>query len=79
MDPEIAPVNGECAIADHYRNKEHVIDCDNAIVLDREKNLYKRKILENLHIMATKNTCNYRNDTNGISRVYASIIETIKK
>lgn len=76
LKPELGPKTGECALAEHYRNQEHTMNFEATTVLDIERNQHKRRTLESLHILSTERTCNYRNDTNGISRIYAALVHT---
>lgn len=73
-NPEIGPNTGECAVAQHYRNLEHAMDFDKVSILDTERCLRKRLILEGIHIMSTRHTCNHRSDVDRISSTYAKLI-----
>lgn len=43
---------------------------EEAIIIDIEKHLYKRKCLEESHISLEKNTLNYKTDTQGLNEIY---------
>ena len=60
------------AIARHVkeRKKKHEIDWDNMVVLEKEKRLIPRKILESAHIKKNKQKCMNLNEGIGVSAVY---------
>lgn len=77
--PDEAAKHGECALAEHYRNFGHDMDFQKTKILDRERNLDKRRTLEALHIWTNENTCNERTDTDGISKIYSDILTKVKR
>ncbi|XP_044760271.1 uncharacterized protein LOC123317727 [Coccinella septempunctata] len=63
-----------CALADHTRNRDHLMDYDSVQVLDCERNGSKRCFLEMYHIIRQVNSMNYRRDINNISSIYTYLI-----
>lgn len=54
---------------------DHAFDFDGVRILEQESNLNKRLILESLQTLTNEHTCNWRVDTNNISRLHTSAIE----
>ena len=66
------------ALAMHHFDTGHNFNFDNAIVLERESNWYKRNISEMIHINWHK-TVNMRSDTQGLSIIYSNILNKYKQ
>ena len=59
------------ALHAHQEATGHVFDFKNVAILDREKNDFKRSLLEMIHILRNKeHTCNFRADIDKLSVVY---------
>ncbi|XP_044759503.1 uncharacterized protein LOC123317202 [Coccinella septempunctata] len=71
---DIKNPNKACALADHTRNKNHLMDYQSAKVLESETNGDKRRFMEMYHIKRQENSMNYRRDVNNISNVYSYLI-----
>lgn len=58
------------ALATHHFELDHVFDFNNVVVLDKERNQYKRNISEMIDIQSQLDSINYRKDVEGLSLVY---------
>lgn len=65
------------ALAEHAVNEDHKFDTEHPEILCREKCYRKRMLLESFHIFMAKNTVNYRQDTEGINKIYKSVLRGI--
>lgn len=74
---ENGELEGTTALVHHYYESGHVPDTDKISILEVEHNHAKRRVLEALHIM-TKQSMNFRTDTDNISSVYRSSIGVTK-
>ena len=57
-------------IARHVKEKEHQIEWEKAVVLEKEKRMFPRKIIEGAYIRRNKQRCLNLNDGLGVSMVY---------
>ncbi|XP_044761653.1 uncharacterized protein LOC123318931 [Coccinella septempunctata] len=71
---DIKNPNKICALADHSRDRDHLMDYEATRVLDCERNGGKRSFLEMYHIKRHPNAMNYRRDVNHISSIYSYLI-----
>jgi len=62
------------ALSNHAIENLHNFDFNNVQILDYEINYKKRNIKEMIHIKKTKNTVNFRTDTDNLSSVYNNLI-----
>jgi hypothetical protein len=58
------------AIARHVKEKEHQIEWEKAVVLEKEKRMFPRKIIEGAYIRRNKQRCLNLNEGIGVSMVY---------
>lgn len=58
----------------HCNEEGHMFDFENVRTIDRECNSDKRKILESMHILMRKNTCNYKTDSDGVGITYSNLL-----
>ena len=58
------------AIARHVKEKGHRIEWDKAVVLEKEKRMFPRKIIEGVYIKRNRQRCLNLNEGIGISMVY---------
>lgn len=65
---------GTTAVVTHFEEEGHIPALHKASIVDHERHLGKRLILESLHIM--NNVCyNRRQDTDGISSSYCAPLQ----
>lgn len=76
-DHKLKNVNAT-ALSQHCCKTGHILDTKHTKILHIEKNYKKRLILESLHINQTKNTMNFKTDTNNIDQ-YKGVIGTAKE
>lgn len=62
------------ALAEHAKNHNHRFDTEKPKALCIEKSWHRRMILESFNIFTTKDSINYRQDTEGISKIYKSVL-----
>lgn len=65
------------ALASHATNLGHNFDFDNVTILESEKNLEKRLLLEMIHINCNQNCVNLRTDIEGLSNIYGNILRVL--
>jgi len=58
------------AIAKHVKEKGHRIEWNKAVVIEKEKRLFPRKIIEGVYIKRNRQRCLNLNEGIGISMVY---------
>jgi len=63
------------ALKTHAQKYNHTFNILGAKVLQKEKNLRKRLILESIEIIKNNNACNTRSDTDNISESYMDMIK----
>lgn len=69
--------NDKTALVIHAETTKHQPDFDNISIVDTEQYYSRRLIAESLHIYCN-DTMNLRRDVQGISKSYASILQTVK-
>lgn len=62
------------ALAEHAISNNHLFDTKKPKVLCKEKRWDRRMLLESFNIFTTKDSVNFRQDTEGISKIYKSIL-----
>lgn len=62
------------ALATHHFDLQHEFDLEEVTILDFQRNLGKRLILEELYINTTKTTVNIKNENSTINLIYKNII-----
>lgn len=65
------------ALAEHAVNEGHMFDTENPKILCKESCSRKRILLESFNIFMSKNTVNYRQDTEGINKIYKNILSML--
>jgi len=65
-------------ITEHKLEYNHEFDWENPVILDNEKQYYKRLILEMINIKTQKNTINLQPDTALLQQPYLEILNKIK-
>lgn len=71
---DIKDPNTSTALSEHTFNNFHKFDFGNTTIIDHEKNKRKRNILEMIYIQKHKTAVNFRNDTENLNKIYASLI-----
>lgn len=69
----ILPQN-HTALSEHAINNAHQFKTDNPKVLTVQNNYIKRMLCESFYIYSSDNTVNYREDTEGVNRIYNNVI-----
>lgn len=64
-----------CALAEHSRKLNHMMDFNNTKILEIESSYRRRSFLEMFHIKKNKNAINSKSDIQGISNIYSYLIE----
>ena len=64
------------ALAKHAWHQDHTLDFDNVQIVDRSDNYRKQMILEMTHIASNPNTINQRTDTDNLSVLYDSLLNS---
>jgi hypothetical protein len=72
-----SPENKKSAITAHARKCKHGFNLDQTKILQKEKNLRKRLILESIEIIKNTNSCNTRSDIENINDTYMDLITKI--
>lgn len=62
------------ALAEHAIKNKHRFKTDEPKILTVQDNFTKRMLCESFYIYKSKNTVNYREDTEGVNRIYKNII-----
>lgn len=62
------------ALAEHAIIHNHRFDTEKPKALCIEKRWDRRMILESFNIFTTKNSINFRQDTEGISKIYKNVL-----
>lgn len=62
------------ALSKHALDELHNFNFNNTQILDFASNYKKRNLKEMIHIKKTKNTINYRTDTENLSTIYNNLI-----
>lgn len=66
------------ALANHSINMGHVFDFPNAKVIERERFYWKRTLLEELHIKASKNCVNIKSvESANVSDIYSNLFKKL--
>lgn len=65
----------KCALAEHCRKTQHVMNFGESKVLELEKTARKRNFLEMYHIKRNKNSMNSKSDIQNISNIYSYLIQ----
>jgi len=65
-------------ITEHRLEYNHEFDWENPVILDNEKQYYKRLISEMINIKTQKNTINLQSDTELLQQPYLEILNKIK-
>jgi len=66
-------------ITQHRLEFNHEFEWDNPIILDKEKQYYKRLISEMIYIKLQNNSLNLQTDTEVLEHVYVEILNRLKK
>lgn len=66
--------NSHTALVEHAVNEHHSFDTAEPKILCQEKSYGKRMLLESFHIFTGKNTVNFRQDTDGVNRIFKNIL-----
>lgn len=64
----------QTAVVDHHAKTGHSFQFKTAKTIDREANTQKRRILESLHILKTKNTCNFKVKSDKVNCCYPNLV-----
>ncbi|XP_044760159.1 uncharacterized protein LOC123317619 [Coccinella septempunctata] len=72
---DIRTNNLRCALSVHANKYSHSVDFNNVKILDANINYKKRCILEMIHIQTQKSKINKKTDTQGLSPIYAYLLE----
>jgi len=77
---DINKINGKhSVITEHGLGCNHDFDWDNPIILDKEKQYYRRLISEMINIRIHSDTINLQSDTELLQHSYCEIFNRIKK
>ncbi|KYN39275.1 hypothetical protein ALC56_06352 [Trachymyrmex septentrionalis] len=69
------PANSHSVISNHRFDTDHVMDWDNAKILDSERSHYKRLVSEMIYIKMQKNGLNKQSDTERFPDLYLPLLE----
>ena len=72
---DLKKVNSYSVISNHRSDTNHVMDWDNAKILDSERSYYKRLVAEMIHIKMQKNGLNKQSDTERFPELYLPLLE----
>lgn len=62
------------ALAEHAINNTHQFKTESPKVLTVQNNYIKRMLCESFYIYSSNNTVNYREDTEGVNRIYKNVL-----
>lgn len=68
-----------CALSEHVISKDHRIDFDDAQIVFRQGNYYKRRFLEMVAIIGCDDSMNKRSDVDDLSVIYSYVLSLSKK
>ena len=68
---------GKTALATHRFEKNHVFDFNGVMILNFDKNLFKRELSEMIYIFL-RDSINFRTDTNNLSCIYNHLLNKYK-
>jgi len=66
-------------ITEHKLESNHDFEWENPVILDREKQYYRRLVSEMVHIKSQNNPLNLQVDTEALEHVYVEVLNKIKK
>jgi len=66
-------------ITEHRIKYKHDFEWENPIILDKEKQYYRRLVSEMIHIKLQNNPLNLQNDSEALEHVYGEILNRINK
>lgn len=64
-------------VSAHMMEYKHQFDFANTKILDQEQSWHSRIFLESAHINCTKNTINKKEDTQGLNRIYKTLLNKL--
>lgn len=71
---QLALPTNHTALCEHAINNHHHFNTDKPKIVSVENNYHKRMLKESFHIYSSDKTVNFRQDTEGVNRIYKNVL-----